>query len=158
MQHFYISYAIEDEQRADWIRETLESVGNHVEMYSWNTPETNIILNIDKLLQRNFRIIVVVSRRYLKDLNQYPEWKAAFANDPTGSKGLLLFILIENCKLPGILAPRQPMHLYGFSDDRAKEILLSGVSLERQKAQAPPPFPGFNQLTSCFVFSKKMDS
>jgi hypothetical protein len=91
------------------------------------------------------RTIAVLSPDYLASRFTQPEWAAAFAQDPTGEKGTLLPVRVQECDLKGLLPQIVYVDLVGLEEAAAKESLLAGVLRGRAKPTAPPGFPGAGQ-------------
>src|SRR5215510_13309427 len=87
------------------------------------------------------RTIAVLSPDYLTARFTQPEWQAAFAQDPTGEKGLLLLVRVRRCDPPGMLASRIYIDLVGLAEDAAQEKLLTSVRGSNIPTTAPS-FPG----------------
>jgi len=92
------------------------------------------------------RTIAVLSPNYFTARFTQSEWQAAFAQDPTGEKGLLLLVRVRRCDPPGILAPRVYIDLVGLAEDAAQEKLLTGVRGGKSPTTAPS-FPGASSRT-----------
>jgi len=88
------------------------------------------------------RTIAVLSPDYLDALYTRPEWAAAFAQDPDGKKGILIPVRVRKCDIEGLLKTIIYIDLVGLEEERAKEVLLKGMSRERAKPDEPPVFPG----------------
>ena len=69
------------------------------------------------------------------------EWFAAFAQDPTGEKGLLLPTRVEPCDIEGLLGWVVDVNLVGLDETAAWERLLAGIAQTRAKPTKPPIYP-----------------
>lgn len=74
-----------------------------------------------------------------------PEWAAAFAQDPTGTKRKLVTVLVRYCKPTGLLGQIVYIDLVGLDKEAAKSELIAGVKRRRAKPSTAPPFPGRGQ-------------
>jgi TIR domain len=83
----------------------------------------------------------VLSEDYLKSAFTQPEWAAAFAQDPQGTKGTLIPVRVQPCNLSGILAPIIYVDLLNLEAETAQETLLSAQKA-RAKPLQKPQFPG----------------
>src|SRR5580693_10251384 len=86
--------------------------------------------------------IAILSDHYTISAFGEAEWRAAFAKDPTGEKGLLIPVKVAPCTPPNILASRIYIDLIGKTAYEAKEALLTGVSGKGMRPTSEPIFPG----------------
>jgi hypothetical protein len=85
MKDFFISYATEDAEWAEWIAWQLEDAGHTTVLQAWDfRPGCNFVLEMNKATEVSNRTIAVLSARYLEKLFTHSEWAAAFAKDPDG--------------------------------------------------------------------------
>jgi hypothetical protein len=98
---------------------------------------------MDDALKKCRRIIAVLSRSYL---NKAPfsasEWSAAFRDDPTGAKGKIIPVKVDDCEPEGLLASLTYIDLVETDRDTARDRLLDGVRQGRGKPAIQPQFPG----------------
>jgi hypothetical protein len=87
------------------------------------------------------RTIVVLSPDYLQALHTQPEWAAAFAQDPTGEKRILLPVRVRECGLKGLLSQIVYIDLVDLAEEEAMKMLLDGVKRDRAKPTIAPRFP-----------------
>ena len=140
---FFISYTTADRQWAEWIAWTLEEAGYTTVLQAWDfRPGDNFVLEMQKASEKAERTIMVLSPAYLQSRFSAPEWAAAFAQDPTGEKGLLLPVRVQECDLQGLLPQIVYIDLVGRTEEEARAALLTGVDRRRAKPPTPPPFPG----------------
>src|SRR5438132_1059083 len=104
----------------------------------------NFVLEMQKAASKADRTIAVLSESYLSSQFTQPEWAAAFARDPTGSKGLLVPVRVGECDLTGLLPDIVYIDLVGAEDKEAHRLLMEGLVRGRAKPAAPPPFPSRN--------------
>lgn len=143
MADFFISYNKSDRGWAEWIGWQLEEAGYTVILQAWDfRPGGNFALDMQRAAAESERTIAVLSPDYLASLFTAPEWAAAFAQDPTGEKGLLLPVRARACDPKGLLPQIVYIDLVGVDEKTAIERLLTGVSRERAKPAVAPPFPG----------------
>jgi len=90
------------------------------------------------------KTIAVLSPDFFESRFTQPEWAAAFRQDPTGTKGLLLPIRVRVCDLAGLLPQIIYIDLVDLAEDDARARLLLGVSRARAKPTVAPPFPEQN--------------
>jgi tetratricopeptide (TPR) repeat protein len=140
---FFISYNKADGAWAEWIAWQLEEAGYKAIIQAWDfRPGGAFALDMHEGLKKAERVLAILSPDYLTALYTQPEWAAAFAQDPTGEKGLLLPARVRECKLEGLLPQIIYIDLVGVTEAEAGERLLSGVKRERAKPAASPQFPG----------------
>lgn len=143
MKDFFISYNRADRKWAEWIAWQLEATGQTVVIQAWDFREGgNFVLDMQRALEEAERTLIVLSPDFLKSSFTAPEWAAAFARDPTGSKGLLVPVRVRECQPGGLLAQVVYIDLVGLkSRDEAQKRLLSGITKGRNKPQQDPGMP-----------------
>jgi WD40 repeat protein len=138
---FFISYHDVDSAWAQWVAWQLEQAGYSTTIQAWDfRPGSNTIIEMQKAVESARRIIAILSSSYLKAAQ--PEWTTAFKQDPTGEKGVLLPVRIDECKPPGLLSSLVAIDLVGKDEDAARAALLAGAVNGRNKPGVPPIFPG----------------
>lgn len=140
---FFISYSSADRRWAEWVAGQLEARGFSTILQVWDfRPGFNYIQEMQVAATVAQRTILILSPDYLGELEQHPEWSAAFLRSMQGQKGALIPICVRNCTLTGLLAPILPIDLNGLdAEEIARRKLLEGLQLERVRP-AEPPFPG----------------
>jgi TIR domain/CRISPR-associated protein NE0113 (Cas_NE0113) len=139
---FFISYNKADRKWAEWIAFKLEEAGYKCIIQAWDfRPGSNFVLEMHKASSQAKRNLAVFSPDYLDALYTQPEWAAAFAQDPTGEKGLLIPVRVAECTLSGLLAPLIYIDLVNLQESEAKKALLAGVQGTRLKPSQSPKFP-----------------
>jgi tetratricopeptide (TPR) repeat protein len=139
---FFISYNKADRHWATWIAWQLEAAGFSTLLQAWDfRPGCNFVLEMQAATTAARRTIAVLSPDYLDALYTQPEWAAAFLQDPTGSRGLLVPVRVRECDLRGLLAAVVYIDLVGRGEEDACQVLLAGVSAGRAKPEAAPEFP-----------------
>ena len=86
------------------------------------------------------RTIAVLSPAYFGSRFGEAEWRAAFAKDPSGERGLLVPVRVQPCEPPGLLASRVYIDLVDVDETTARQRLLAGVKPGERPDTAP--FPG----------------
>ncbi len=139
---FFISYNGKDKDWAEWIAWQLEAAGYSVVIQAWDfRPGDNFVLKMQDAAVQAERTLVVLSQNYLDALYTQPEWAAAFAQDPTGVKGILLPVRVAECELQGLLPVIVYIDLVGVEEADARKALLAGIPRGRAKPPVSPPFP-----------------
>jgi hypothetical protein len=143
MRNFFISYNKADKEWAEWIAWQLEEAGYTATLQDWDfRPADNFAIKMNETLRDSERVIAVLSQSYLNAQFTHPEWAAAFRQDPTGSAGILLPVLVAECDLKGLFSSIVHINLVGKDEAQAKRMLLDGVVRDRAKPLAKPDFPG----------------
>jgi hypothetical protein len=140
---FFVSYNRADREWAEWIAWQLEEEGYTTIIQAWDfRPGGNFVIDMQRAADQARRTIAVLSPDYLQALYTYPEWAAAFAQDPTGEKGTLLPVRVRECELKGLLPQIVYIDLVGLDQEAAKQELVAGVKQGRAKPAIAPSFPG----------------
>lgn len=140
---FFISYHTADRHWAEWVAWQLEEAGYSTVIQAWDfRPGSNFVLDMNQAANQAKRTIAIISQSYLDSIMSKPEWASAFAQDPTGKKGTLLPIRIEDCELRGILSSIVYLDFVGLNENEARKQLLSALSSVRAKPSSMPSFPG----------------
>jgi hypothetical protein len=140
---FFISYAAEDRQWAEWIAWQLEETGYKTVLQSWDfRPGSNFVTQMANLVGKARRTIAVLSPDYLTSRFTIPEWTEAFRLDPAGERGLLLPVRVRPCDVQGLLGSIVFVDLVGLDESVARQTLLSSISHSRAKPLKVPLFPG----------------
>lgn len=147
MKDFFISYNSADKAQAEWIAWQLEAANYTTIIQAWDFgPGENFILAMQKAATEAKRTIAVLSPDYLRSQFTAPEWTAAFVQDPTGEKRLLIPVRIRPVDLTGLLAPIVYIDLVGVTDKQeAQDRLLSGIKDGRKKPDTEPEFKNLFQ-------------
>jgi hypothetical protein len=140
--HFFISYNKADRIWAEWIAWHLEEAGYTTIIQAWDfRPGMNFVFEMHEAVQQADRTIAVLSTNYLEALYTYPEWQAAFKQEPRGEQGILVPVRIQECTPPGFLGLISYIDLVGLDETAARETLLDGVRQGRHTPQRPRSFP-----------------
>jgi TIR domain len=101
---FFVSYTSADRAWAEWIAWQLEAEGYHVVVQAWDfRPGRDFLQQMHQVVQEAQRTIAVLSPAYLDSAFGGAEWRAVFAKDPTGERGLLLPVRVDQVEPPGLL-------------------------------------------------------
>ncbi|MDX2212034.1 MAG: tetratricopeptide repeat protein [Oculatellaceae cyanobacterium bins.114] len=143
MKDFFISYNQRDRAWAEWIAWTLEEGGYTTVIQAWDfRAGGNFVLDMQKAASEAERTIAVLSDTYLTSAFTAPEWAAAFVQDPTGEKGLLIPVRVKECQPTGLLRPIVYVDLVDVAEAEAQDLLLRSLSPGRTKPDQQPQFPG----------------
>jgi tetratricopeptide (TPR) repeat protein len=142
-KNFFISYNKADRAWAEWIAWQLEEEGYTTTNQAWDfRPGSNFILEMQQAASETERTIAVLSPDYLSAKFTQSEWAAAFVQDPTSEKAILLPVRVRECEIKGLLTPIVYIDLFKLDEEAAKDALLAGVKRERAKPAKAPGFPG----------------
>jgi tetratricopeptide (TPR) repeat protein len=140
---FFVSYTSADRAWAEWIAWQLEAEGYQVVVQAWDfRPGSDFLQQMHQVVEEAKRTIAVLSPAYLTSAFGGVEWRAVFAKDPAGERGLLLPVRVEEVDPPGLLTTRVYVDLVGKSTEDARAALLAAARDARGKPTAEPQFPG----------------
>jgi tetratricopeptide (TPR) repeat protein len=140
---FFISYNKADKAWAEWIAWELEAKGFTTVLQTWDfRPGGNFVLQMQQAATQTQRTLAVLSPDYLTSRFTAPEWAAAFAQDPTGERGLLIPVRVRECQPQGLLGPIVYIDLVDLDAEAAAAELLAGVEQTRATPSSAPRFPG----------------
>ncbi|MET8526772.1 toll/interleukin-1 receptor domain-containing protein [Micromonospora sp. NPDC005172] len=142
LQSFFISYATEDRDWAEWIAVELEAAGYLTRYQTADIrPGKDFVHEMQKGVISTSRVIAVLTPAYLESQFGAAEWRVAFAQDPSGELGLLIPVRVRDCEPPGLLMTRVYVDLVGSDEAAARKKLLAAVDKERPRPVSAA-FPG----------------
>lgn len=141
--HFFVSYTQADRPMAEWIAWQLEAAGYSVVIQAWHfRPGQDFVQAMDNAAKQADRTLAVLSPAYLQSQFAGAEWRAAFARDPSGERGLLLPVRVAACQPEGLLGQIVYIDLVGIPDkNAARKKLLEGIDLAARKPLTEPDLP-----------------
>jgi tetratricopeptide (TPR) repeat protein len=140
---FFVSYSGKDRSWAEWIAWQLESVGYTTKLQSWDfRPGSDFIHEMQQATTTAKRTIAVLSSAYFASQFAEAEWRVAFAKDPSGARGLLVPVRVEDITPAGLLTTRVYIDLVRQDAAEAKDALLRGVGEKGARPAQEPSFPG----------------
>lgn len=143
MARFFVSYTGADTQWAEWVAWTLEDEGHEATLQKWDfRPGGNFVAEMQRAAATAERTIAILSSDYLESSFATPEWVAALADDPTGSKFKLVPVRVRECELVGLWKAIIHIDLVGADEAEAKRRLIEGLHMGRAKPAKAPKFPG----------------
>ena len=99
---FFISYTRMNVRWARWIAVELERAGySTVLQDSGFRPGDDFVHEMQVATSTARRTIAVLSPAYFASEFGDAEWRIAFADEPSGDKGLLLPVRVQPCRPPG---------------------------------------------------------
>jgi len=88
---FFVSYTSSDRAWAEWIAWQLEAEGYQVVVQAWDfTAGRDWVHEMQQATATAERVVAVLSAAYLRSAHGEAEWRAFYAQDPSGEQGLLL--------------------------------------------------------------------
>jgi TIR domain len=142
---FFVSYAHEDHEWAEWVAWQLEQAGYTVLFQKWDmVAGTNWVKLMRQGISASKRTVVVLSEHYLSSLYGEAEWSSAWADDPLSEQRKLLILRITECERPDVLRWIVSVDLFGRTEKSARELLVESVKnivAGRAKPAAAPAYP-----------------
>jgi tetratricopeptide (TPR) repeat protein len=140
---FFVSYTSADRAWAEWIAWQLESEGYKVVVQAWDfTAGRDWAHEMQQATATAGRVVAVLSAAYLRSAHGEAEWRAFYAQDPSGEQGLLLPVRVDKVDPPGLLKTRIYVDLVDQAAAGARTALLAAVRDARGKPTEEPEFPG----------------
>ena len=140
---FFVSYTSTDRAWAEWVAWQLEDEGYQVVVQAWDfTPGLDWAHEMQHATSTAERVVAVLSAAYLQSGHGEAEWRAFYAKDPTGERGLLLPVRVNDVEPPGLLTTRTYVDLVGRDANSARAALLAAARGARGKPSEAPEFPG----------------
>ena len=143
-QKFFISFNAADRDKAHWIAWTLREAGHEVAVHDWEIPAGgNAPLWMNNKLAWADRLIAVISPDYLPTRYSPMEWASQIWNDPDGTKGSVVPVVVRPTpKMPPLLDGLSRIDLTNCSEVEASRRLIKGVDMP-----APPDRkPAFERI------------
>ena len=129
---FFIAYHAADQRWAEWISEVLPAAGYTVELQSWDYwARSSLVLEMFAVSAIADATIAVLSPDFLAENLERPEWAAAYAQDPTGERGILIPVRVRDCDLDAAFPEIAFIDLTGLEEAPARATLLAGVRARR---------------------------
>jgi hypothetical protein len=140
---FFVSYTSADRAWAEWIAWQLDAEGYQVVIQAWDfRPGSDFVQQMHQEVQEAKQTIAVLSPAYLKSAFGAAEWRAVFAEDPTGEQGRLLPVRVKRVEPSGLLKTRIYVDLVGKDANSARATMLAAARGVRGKPTSEPEFPG----------------
>lgn len=85
----------------------MEAEGHHVVVQAWDFgPGRDWAHEMQRATTTAERVVVVLSPAHLRSAHGETEWRAFYAEDPGGERGLLLPVRVGEVEPPGLLKTR----------------------------------------------------
>ena len=140
---FFVSYTGADRAWAEWVAWQLEAEGYQVVVQAWDfTPGHDWVHEMQQATTTAQRVVLVLSAAYLRSAHGQAEWRAFYADDPSGERGLLLPVRVDQVDPPGLLKTRVYVDLVDQDAAGARAALLAAARGARGKPVGEPEFPG----------------
>ena len=138
-QKFFISFNSADQTKAHWIAWTLREAGHEVAVHDWEIPAGgNAPLWMNNKLAWADRLIAVISPDYLPTRYSPMEWASQIWNDPDGTKGSVVPVVVRPTpKIPPLLDGLSRIDLTNCSEAEAKQRLIKGVDMPAPPERKP---------------------
>jgi hypothetical protein len=138
-QKFFISFNSADQTKAHWIAWTLKEAGHEVAVHDWEIPAGgNAPLWMNNRLAWADRLIAVISPDYLPARYSPMEWASQIWNDPDGTKGSVIPVIVRpTTRLPPLLNSLSRIDLTNCSEAEAKRRLVQGVDMPAPSQRKP---------------------
>ena len=132
---YFVAYHAADQDWAEWIGEQLQEAGYTVELQSYDYwARSSMILEMFAVSAIADATIAVLSPEFLAESLDRPEWQAAYAQDPTGSQGILIPVRVRECNVEAALPEVRFVDMVGLEWEAAGAALLGWARKKRSKA------------------------
>jgi tetratricopeptide (TPR) repeat protein len=138
-QKFFISFNSADQAKAHWIAWVLKEAGHEVAVHDWEVPAGgNAPLWMNNRLAWADRLIAVISPDYLPARYSPMEWASQIWNDPDGTKGSVIPVIVRPTpRMPPLLNPLSRIDLTNCSESEANRRLIQGVDMPAPPQRKP---------------------
>lgn len=142
MKNFFVSYTGTDVNYATWIAEILEKNHYKVTIQAWDfRPGDNFVAKIHEALTKCEKLIVVLSKSYLKSKWCEAEWTAKLAEQIQLNEQRIIPIRIEPIDLKGLLYPIVYVDIVDKTEKEAEREILKGIEGKiRRKSEGYPSY------------------
>lgn len=128
MKDFFVSYTGTDLNFATWVAEILESDNHTVTIQAWDfRPGDNFVSKINEALLECKKLIVILSKNYLKSKWCEAEWTSKLAEQIEFNERRIIPIRVEPVNLKGLLSPIVYIDIVDKSEIEARKEILKGI-------------------------------
>ncbi len=128
MKDFFISYTGTDVKHATWIAKILEEENYSVTIQEWDFQAgDNFISKINESLIECKKLIVVLSKNYLKSKWCEAEWTAKLAEQMHLNESNIIPIRIEAINVTGLLSPIVYIDIVDKNEQDARQEILKRI-------------------------------
>ena len=129
---YFVAYHAADQEWAEWIGARLQEASFSVELQSYDYwARSSMILEMFAVSTIAESTIAVLSPDFLAENLERPEWQAAYAQDPTGERGILVPVRVRECDVDGTLPDVTYVDLVGLEGEAAKTAMLERLTKRR---------------------------
>ena len=140
MKDFFVSYTGADLNHATWVAEVLEKSGYTVTIQAWDfKPGDNFVSKINEALSECKKLVVILSRNYLKSKWCEAEWTSKITEQINLNERRIIPIRIEPVNLSGLLSPIVYIDIVDKTETDAIQAIKIGVAdnVERKSTGYP---------------------
>ena len=142
MKNYFISYNHHDEQWAAWIDWTLRAAGYDTIVQVYDFPVgSNFVSNMHDALKQADHVLCVLTQDFLNSNWCKEEWTSALER--------LIPVRVADVHPNGLLEKRVYIDLFGLSEGKAKENLLTAIKGNVRPTEKPP-FPTVKESKPVF--------
>jgi pimeloyl-ACP methyl ester carboxylesterase len=144
----FISHAGKDRTWAEWVAWQLKSEGYDVELDTWDwAAGENFVERMGLAIENASCVVALLSEAYFESGRfTAHEWTAVFAGG-AGPAPSLVPLRIEDMTPPLLLRPLISADLFGLTERRAREVLVTAVA-GTGRPDRPPPFPDLRAVAA----------
>jgi tetratricopeptide (TPR) repeat protein len=138
----FVSYTSNDRDWAFWIGQELETLGHTPHIHDWEISAGGDIAGwMEERHDKADNVLLVVSEVYLT--KSYSKWERLAAQWAAANErpNFALPVLIEDCKLPTLLAQIKRCELYGIDEEENAQSQLVEYLRPAAKPTNPVAFP-----------------
>lgn len=148
MKDFFVSYTGIDLQFATWVAELLESEKYSVVIQAWDfRPGDNFVAKINESLRECKKLIVILSKNYLKSKWCETEWTVKLEEQIRLNEQRIIPIRIDSVDLEGLLSPIIYIDIVDKLESEAKQEILNGIQEEAvRKSKGYPSYYNVEHL------------
>lgn len=148
MKDFFVSYTGIDLQFATWVAELLESEKYSVVIQAWDfRPGDNFVAKINESLRECKKLIVILSKNYLKSKWCETEWTVKLEEQIRLNEQRIIPIRIDSVDLKGLLSPIIYIDIVDKLESEAKQEILNGIQEEAvRKSKGYPSYYNVEHL------------
>lgn len=145
MKDFFVSYTGKDLNFATWVAEILEDNDYTVTIQAWDfKPGNNFVSKINEALLECERLIVILSKNYLKSEWCEAEWTSKLTEQIESKERRIIPIRVEPVDLKGLLSPIIYIDIVDKSENEAKKEILQGI--EGKSIRKSEGYPAYYNL------------
>lgn len=150
MKNFFISYTKTDLGFATWIAELLEKNNYSVAIQAWDFQAgDNFVSNINNALVECEKLIIILSKQYLKSKWCEAEWTSKMIEQIRTKERQIIPIRIEPIDLEGLLASIIYIDIVDKNKEEAELEILNGI--KEGKIRKSEGYPSYYNVEHEYV-------